>query len=50
MEPGSLGLDFIRGAKNVTVPEGRDKVLYCTVVRLGTHKVAWVHYDSSRTT
>jgi len=47
VEPGGLGPDFIGGVKNVTVPEGRDVVLSCTVVRLGTHKVAWIHYDRS---
>ena len=31
----------------MTVPEGRDVVLSCSVVRLGTHKVAWIHYDRS---
>ena len=34
-------------AQNVTVPEGRDVVLSCSVVRLGSHKVAWIHYDRS---
>ena len=33
--------------QNVTVPEGRDVVLSCSVVRLGSHKVAWIHYDRS---
>ena len=36
---GGLGPDFIGGVKNVTVPEGRDVVLSCSVVRLGSHKV-----------
>ena len=31
----------------MTVPEGRDVVLSCSVVRLGSHKVAWIHYDRS---
>ena len=39
VDPGGLGPDFIGGVKNVTVPEGRDVILSCTVVRLGTHKV-----------
>ena len=39
VDPGGLGPDFIGGVKNVTVPEGRDVTLSCTVVRLGTHKV-----------
>ena len=46
-DPGGLGPDFIGGVRNVTVPEGRDVVLSCTVVRLGSHKVAWIHYDRS---
>ena len=33
--------------QNVTVPEGRDVTLSCSVVRLGSHKVAWIHYDRS---
>ena len=41
------GPDFVSGVKNVTVPEGRDVTLSCTVMRLGTHKVAWIHYDRS---
>ena len=28
---GGLGPDFIGGVKNVTVPEGRDVVLSCSV-------------------
>ena len=40
--PRGLGPDFIGGVKNVTVPEGRDVILSCTVVRLGTHKVQGV--------
>ena len=31
--------------KNITVPEGRDVVLSCTVKNLDGHKVAWIHYD-----
>ena len=42
VDPGGLGPDFIGGVKNVTVPEGRDVILSCTVVRLGTHKVQGV--------
>jgi len=41
------GPDFTAGVKNVTVPEGRDVTLSCSVVRLGSHKVAWIHYDRS---
>ena len=41
VDPGGLGPDFIGGVKNVTVPEGRDVILSCTVVRLGTHKVTY---------
>jgi len=38
--------DFLPGGKNVTtVPEGRDVVLSCSVRNLGSHKVAWFHYD-----
>lgn len=40
VDPGGLGPDFIGGVRNVTVPEGRDVILSCTVVRLGTHKVS----------
>ena len=42
VDPGGLGPDFIGGVKNVTVPEGRDVILSCTVVRLGTYKVQGV--------
>ncbi|XP_059080787.1 limbic system-associated membrane protein-like isoform X2 [Tigriopus californicus] len=41
-EPG-----FIGNLKNVTVPEGRDVMLTCTVKNLESHKVAWIHYDRS---
>ena len=47
VEPAIPGPDFVSGVKNVTVPEGRDVTLSCTVMRLGTHKVAWIHYDRS---
>ena len=47
VEPTVPGPDFVSGVKNVTVPEGRDVTLSCTVMRLGTHKVAWIHYDRS---
>jgi len=47
VEPVVPGPDFVSGVKNVTVPEGRDVTLSCTVMRLGTHKVAWIHYDRS---
>ena len=40
---GGLGPDFIGGVKNVTVPEGRDVVLSCSVVRLGSHKVMMIN-------
>jgi len=42
-----LGPDFTADVKNVTVPAGRDVTLSCSVVRLGSHKVAWIHYDRS---
>jgi hypothetical protein len=37
---GSTGEpDFLSGVKNVTVPEGRDVTLSCSVKNLGSHKV-----------
>lgn len=36
---------FVGHLRNVTVPEGRDVALVCTVKNLGAHKVAWIHYD-----
>ena len=33
--------------KNITVHEGQDVVLSCTVKDLDGHKVAWIHYDRS---
>ncbi|XP_040566697.1 limbic system-associated membrane protein isoform X2 [Lepeophtheirus salmonis] len=42
-EPGFVGSTV----KNVTVPEGRDVLLSCTVKNLEGHKVAWIHYDRS---
>ena len=33
--------------KNITVSEGQDVVLSCTVKDLDGHKVAWIHYDRS---
>ena len=42
-EPSFVGSSL----KNITVPEGRDVVLSCTVKNLDGHKVAWIHYDRS---
>lgn len=42
-EPGFVGSSL----KNVTVPEGRDIILSCTVKNLDEHKVAWIHLDRS---
>ena len=42
-EPGFVGSSL----KNITVPEGRDVILSCTVKNLGEHKVAWIHLDRS---
>ena len=42
-EPNFVGTTL----KNITVPEGRDVVLSCTVKNLDGHKVAWIHYDRS---
>lgn len=42
-EPSFVGAAL----KNITVPEGRDVVLSCTVKNLQGHKVAWIHYDRS---
>ena len=42
-EPSFVGTSL----KNITVPEGRDVVLSCTVKNLDGHKVAWIHYDRS---
>jgi len=42
-EPGFVG----QSLRNVTVPEGRDVVLSCTVKHLDGHKVAWIHFDRS---
>ena len=36
--------DFISGVKNVTVPEGRDVTLSCSVRNLGSHKVRFINY------
>ena len=42
-EPGFVGSSL----KNITVPEGRDVILSCTVKNLDEHKVAWIHLDRS---
>jgi len=43
---GSTGEpDFLSGVKNMTVPEGRDVTLSCSVKNLGSHKVRlWAMY------
>ena len=37
---------FIGGVKNVTVSEGGNATLTCTLARRGSHKVAWIHLDT----
>ncbi|XP_042865342.1 lachesin-like [Penaeus japonicus] len=36
---------FLEPVPNVTVAEGRDASLSCTVDNLGQHRVAWIHLD-----
>ncbi|XP_043194304.1 neurotrimin-like [Amphibalanus amphitrite] len=38
--------EFVGTVKNVTVQEGREAVLSCTVDKLRTYKVAWVRVDT----
>jgi len=42
-EPSFVGSTL----KNITVAEGHDVVLSCTVKNLDGHEVAWIHYDRS---
>ena len=39
MEGSTAEPDFLSGVKNMTVPEGRDVTLSCSVKNLGSHKV-----------